>query len=871
MGSLLDEAMGDADDGGSTDASRWSLAWGRPLDADAAAAWRRLRDRFEQAVDGGSAQDLPAGDVPEAHLPEDADAEVSQALRTLLIADRRSAAIFDRAGLDRAVEPWRDAHAVVGSAVGALAAGDRFGDCEIVRLVARGGFGEVYEAIDRSLGEGLGRRVALKLLDRPSGHGDDALAAARHRDIAALSLLEHPSIARLYRGGTDAAKGLGDRDYLVTEFVDGEPLLRFVDRRSAGDRRVRHRLVLALGERLAEAIAASHAQGVVHRDIKSSNVLVREDESLAVVDFGIASLEETAASGRHTIADRLTMQPDAAGSLGSISPERARGRSGGPREDVWAIGRLLFEAATGRAPIDLEGVPLYEAIRRIGDTPPPPIREADRSLPRDLAVVVDRCLAFDPADRYPNAAAVRDELRRVRAGVAPQARPIGRLGRAWRLAKRHPAASSLAAAATLLLLAGTAVSTLLAVEANRAESEAIASKAMVVQREQLVRSVADGVLVEVAEALRTIPGATAARQRLLEIGLAYAEAVGDDGFLASDREAALELARAVFTLGEVHRLQQPNAGADELGREAFARAAELARLAAQASGGFDAESLGFAAHADAVAISGRGSPEERHAAWLEAIGLAESVLAVDPQQADALMGLCRACLGIGDRVRVEGDRDRAMEFFTKALEASSRLVEAHPDRPRAWFHRSNALNSMWWLLYTEFREGNESRILGTYDEMIEAMRRDDAILSTTNSRSVVLISQMTRTFLAIEFGLIGLAEAEASLAEAEAAIVAISEAEPEIGLLRRRRVEAHMRRGNTLAIFVEQARERGDHAEARRLAAEAARAYAAGAEVQRDRLARREHLAVNEDAMLAHFLDGAAAMQAVAEGGGMPP
>lgn len=840
-----------------SDASRWAEAWGRPLDADAAAAWRRVRDRFEQAVEGGTSADL-SGEI---------DSEGSSTLQELLVADRLGAGFLDQAG-----DEWNDGRGTTSLAEGVLAAGDHFGGCEIVRLVAWGGFGEVYEAIDRSLGDGLGRRVALKLLGPESGgRGDAALAAARHRDIAALSRLEHPSIARLYRGGSDRVAGLGERGYLVTEFIDGEPLLRFVERRCGGDRRLRHRLIAALGERLADALAASHAQGVVHRDVKSSNVLVREDESLAVVDFGIASLEEASSasspeSDRHTLADRLTMQPDAAGSLGSISPERARGRSSGVREDVWAIGRLLFEASTGRRPLDLEGLPLYEALRRISDTPPPRIAEVDRSVPRDLAVVIDRCLAFDPADRYPNAAAVRDELRRVRSGLAPLARPIGRLGRAWRLAKRHPAASSLAAAATLLLLAGTAASTLLAVEANRAESEAIASKAMVVQREQLVRSVADGVLVEVAEALRTVPGATAARQRLLEIGLDYAEAVGDDAFLASDREAALELARAVFTLGEVHRLQQPNATADELGREAFARAAELARLAAQASGGFDAESLGFAAHADAVAISGRGSPEERHAAWLEAIGLAESVLAVDPQQADALMGLCRACLGIGDRVRVEGDRDRAMAFFTRALEASSRLVEAHPDRPRAWFHRSNSLNSMWWLLYTEFREGNESRILGMYDEMIESMRRDDAILSTTNSRSVILISQLGRTALAVEFGLIGLAEAEASLAEAEAAIVAISEAEPEIGLLRRRRVEAHMRRGNTLAIFVEQARERGDHAEARRLAAEAAQAYAAGAEVQRDRLARREHLAVNEDAMLARFLDEAAAMRAVATG-----
>lgn len=844
------------------DASLWAKAWDRELDAEASESWMRLRAELDPLLEAHES----SGDLG-------LDRSVPNRLAALLDAARsdfdllRPPADDPEQDAGRAAGAERPHASPLDAGLGTLRPGTLVGGCETVRLAGRGGMGEVYEAIDRSLGAGSGRRVALKLLPAAAtGPARTSLGASLHRDVAALARLEHPSIARLYRAGVDRTSDGVEHAYLVTEFIDGVPMLQFVEGRCAdqvrgGDPRCRANLAIELGERLCEALAAAHAQGVVHRDVKSSNVLVRQDASLALVDFGIAALAEAEGSADATLADRLTMQPDAAGSLSAISPERARGRFGGPREDVWALGVLLFEIAAARRPIAIEGLSIYEAIRRIGDAPPPPIRSVDAEVPRDLAVVIDRCLAFDPADRYPDAAAVRDELALVRHGFAPRARPIGAWGRSWRLARRYPVASVLAIATALALIAGTLVAGALAVQARR--SQAIAE-----DREQIVRTVADGLLVEVADTLRTIPGATAARQRLLEIGLAYAEAVGDESFLASDRDAALELARAVFTLGELHRQQQPNASEDELGRAAFERTSELARLAAQASGGPDAEALGLAANADSLAIEGRpgASLQERSAAWSETIDLAEQALAVDPRQADALIGLYRSCLRIGDRARLDGDRDRAMAFFARALEATERLVEAHPALPRAWFHHGAALNSMWWLLYKNFQEGNEARILETFDAMIDAERREDAILSTTNSRSNMGISRMLRTYLAIEFGLIDGAEAEATLAELEASIVAISESEPDLGLLRRRRAEAHLRRGQALELLVNAAIAAGDETEARRLAADAAVAFESLVEVQRDRLARREQVAENEDAMLAYGLEHAAAMRAVAEG-----
>ncbi len=820
------------------DAARWAAAWRKPLDERSSAEWMRTREALDPLLEALASSDASRS----AAMPEP--------LRAFIEAGSGPIA-----ALDSATKSLREA--AIDRLTGTLSPGMVFGRCGIVRLAGRGGMGEVYEALDLSLGEGASRRVALKLLPIPpnADRGQPILAEAFHRDVAALARLAHPSIARLYRTGVDRLPDGGERAFLVTEFVDGVPLLAFVEERCGSDRDRRARLASELGEHLASAMAASHRESVVHRDLKSANVLVRRDGSLAVVDFGIAALDAPADDGR-TMADRLTRQPDALGSLSAISPERARGRFSGAQEDVWAIGALLFETLTLRRPHDLDGLGTLEAVRRIGDTPPPSVRSVDRRVPRDLAVVVDRCLAFDPKDRYADAAAVCEDLARIRRGFPPAARPIGALGRGWRFAKRHPAPVALATIAATALAVGSAVSIAFAVEARRA-------KAAAERREQVVRSVSDGLLVDVAGALRSIPTATAARQRLLELGLSYAESVGEDGFLATDRDAALELARALFTLGELHRMQQPNPSADVLGHEAFERTATLARTAAHAAGGFDAEALGLAARAEAIAIGSRGSldTDARHAAWRRVTEECETIMEVAPHQPDALIALHWACLRVGDSKRLAGLHSEAEAQFERSVDATRRLVETEPTMAAAWFHRSAALNSMWWLLYTTDRGGNESRILGLLDEMTEAERRAYECQPETRALSSLLASEMTRAAIAIEFHLADPIETEEALAATERRIVELSEAEPELGVLRRRRAEAHLRRGDGLEMLATKARDAGDARDARRLALAAAEAFDACAAVQRDRIARREQVAANEDAMLAYAIEHAKALR----------
>lgn len=827
---------GDGAPGGdaSSSANRWAEAWDVDPESEELLRWRRIRAGLDATLDG----ELPDSEDVDASL----HSEVED-LRHWATADSwlfgRSAAWLDDPDPEDA----------------------RLGGCERIRLIGRGGMGEVYEALDLTLGPGLERRVALKVLN--STGVEDDLVVSLERDIAALVRLEHPGIARLYRAGVDAG-----RAFVVTEFVSGEPMLAFVDRCSASHPDRRATLAIELGELLADAIAAAHAAGVVHRDLKSANVLVREDGRLSVVDFGIASLEGGARADSDSAVEILSHRADPRGSLGAISPERARGVHSGPREDVWAIGALLFETATGR-PVRSRSSEAWmrdvaSELDSIGREAAPAVRSVSRSISGDLAAVIDRCLAFDPGDRYPNAAEVRDDLTRVRTGRAPLARNVGRWGDFVRLIRRRPLMTGLIVLAMASLLIGTAVATVMAVKARRAEGLAEA-------RSALLLGVADDLMVDVAESLRDVPGATEARRRLLELGLGYAEAVAIDGPAEAGDELLVDLARTLFTLGQLHREMQPNAAEDQLGREAFERAASLARRAAGASGETgDPACLGLAARAEAIAIHGRpGTTEaERVEAWKAVIELTDRALRIDPGQIDALLGRSWAAMSIGDIRRRAGDFDEAMGFFTESVSASTRAVEIAPDRAETWFHHGSALNSLWWILYTERRAGNEARILDIVDRMADAERREEDLLAHSSARSSRLITDMSRMMLAIEFRVADPVEAEEVFEDREAAIVALSEAEPELGILRRRRAEAHLRHGQGLSMLVEQAVEAGRSEEAVRLAARAAVAFEACARVQRDRLGRREQVATNEDAMLTFAVEQAEAMRRVAARGG---
>jgi serine/threonine protein kinase/sugar lactone lactonase YvrE len=220
----------------------------------------------------------------------------------------------------------------------AFAEGARVASYRIVRLLGKGGMGEVYEAYD----ERLKRRVALKTL-RPSLAGDSARVERLKREALAASALNHPNILTIYDFGWE-----GDTQFIVSELVEGASLRELIGDLSMSD-------ALDCARQIGEALKAAHAAGIVHRDIKPENIMVRPDGYVKVLDFGLAKLGSSLQPGK-----RIEEQPQQSsivsvpgmliGTISYMSPEQARGQAVDFRTDIWSWGVVLYEMLAGRRP-----------------------------------------------------------------------------------------------------------------------------------------------------------------------------------------------------------------------------------------------------------------------------------------------------------------------------------------------------------------------------------------------------------------------------------------------------------------------------------------------------------------------------------------
>jgi serine/threonine-protein kinase len=316
----------------------------------------------------------------------------------------------------------------------------RLGPYETVRRIGSGGMGDVYLA--RRVDGEFEREVAIKLLRPGLLGGELALRFVLERNT--LAQLDHEGIARLIDGGTAPLS----RPYLVLEYVDGVPLDQYC--RDAGlDLAARLRLF----QRVLAAVAHAHARGVVHRDLKPSNVLVRKDGAPRLLDFGIARVRDAAAEG---LARDLTRTGQRLFTPAYASPEQILGHDVAPASDVFALGVVLYELASGRSPWP-DGLAGHELERAVVEhEPAPPTRGLRGALRRGFASDVDTlvlcALAKQPAARYADAAAMAADLERLLDGRPLVARRSGPLARALHRARRRP--WLLAAGVGVLVLLG---------------------------------------------------------------------------------------------------------------------------------------------------------------------------------------------------------------------------------------------------------------------------------------------------------------------------------------------------------------------------------------------------------------------------------
>jgi serine/threonine-protein kinase len=294
--------------------------------------------------------------------------------------------------------------------------GQRFGHYRILEKIGAGGMGEVYRAHD----EQLDRDVALKVLPT-STLADETARARLLREARAAAALNHPYICTIHEVGE--AEG---QAYIAMEYLVGQPLSQVIPR---GGLTVE--LVLRYGGQIADALEHAHERGIVHRDLKSANVLISPGGRAKVLDFGLAkrvsSKELTEATTQSQAS--LTQMGAFAGTLPYMSPEQLRGQSASAASDVWALGVVLYEMAAGQRPF--QGQTGFELSSAILNQPPSPL---PGQVPTELKAVIERCLEKEPARRYQRAGEVRAALEAIQTGaVAPWVAWRYRLARRPRL------------------------------------------------------------------------------------------------------------------------------------------------------------------------------------------------------------------------------------------------------------------------------------------------------------------------------------------------------------------------------------------------------------------------------------------------------
>jgi TolB-like protein len=270
--------------------------------------------------------------------------------------------------------------------------GARLGSYRILSRLGAGGMGEVYRAHD----EKLGRDVALKVLP-PELADDRERRAALLREARAAASLNHPNLCTIHDVGE-----ADSRAYIAMEVVEGEPLSR---RLAQGSLSVDE--ILRLGRQLAEAVAHAHDRGIVHRDLKSANVMVTPEGRVKVLDFGLAKQLSAQAVADVTTQSyqSLSMPGTILGTLPYMAPEQLRAQPADARTDVWALGVVLYEMAAGQHPF--EGQTSFELSSAILHEPPRPLPPR---LPAALQAMINRCLEKEPARRYQRASEVRAAL-----------------------------------------------------------------------------------------------------------------------------------------------------------------------------------------------------------------------------------------------------------------------------------------------------------------------------------------------------------------------------------------------------------------------------------------------------------------------------
>jgi non-specific serine/threonine protein kinase/serine/threonine-protein kinase len=646
--------------------------------------WAEIRAAFEQA----SALTGPKRLALLAELAAK-DPALAQEVEALLAAEEDPSPFLDRP----AAPGWGQSSGCppMDELRSSPSPGDLLGPYRLIELLGRGGMGVVYRA-QRADGE-FEQEVAIKLVRSGLLGADAELRFRRERQI--LASLQHPKVARLLDGGLTE-----HGPYLVMEYVEGKPIDAYCDRKGLG---LRERLELFAA--ICDAVHAAHRALIVHRDLKPGNVLVTDEGTVKLLDFGIARLldEPGGGAGPTTRFGVRPMTPEYA------SPEQIRGEPLGTASDVFSLGVLLFELLTGRRPYDLEGLSAAAIERTVCESEPPrpsssvggqpsrtggqpsacppggegadaqgfrgqssdsppgpplPPSRLRRALRGDLDTIVAKALRRDPARRYESAAQLRDDVRRHLDCQPVLARPDSSLYRVSRFARRH--AWAVGAASTLLIVVVLAVA-VSSYQARVAQS-----------RFRDVRTLANSMLSDLHDEVRDLPGATAARQKLVSSALSYLELLSTEA--PCDPALVLELATAYEEVGQIQGdPHYTNLGDLEGALESYRRAFDL-----------------------------------RQTVWRR-----------NPNEARVARVLARSYGRLAVVTSWSGDNDEAIRLSSFALELLSRFEAVPEAGQRAVQDRGRIRSELgWWLIWAGKVDEGMDHIAAAIDELTRVAARD---------------------------------------------------------------------------------------------------------------------------------------------------
>jgi serine/threonine protein kinase len=543
----------------------------------------------------------------------------------------------------------------------------RIGPYELDRLVGHGGMGAVYLA-HRADGQ-FEQQVAIKLIDLPLA--TDLFREQFRRERQILARLSHPNIARMLDGGVSEDGEL----YLAMEYADGLPIHRYCTQHSLP---IRKRIELF--KSVCTAVRFAHQHLVVHRDLKADNIIVLEDGTAKLLDFGTAKVltaVNAVAEGEFTRHGFHSFTPQYA------SPEQVLGHPISTASDIYSLGVLLFLLTSGVLPYEVKEFTIDEMVRVICEEQPPrPSEKASGTLDSDIDAIVLKALRKEPEERYASVDQLIADLQAHLDGRPVAARQGNFRYHAVKFARRNQLVLAGSALLCLTVVAGTGGVTWQAHIANVQRRKAEA-------RAEDLRKLSNSLLSEIDEAIQKLPGSTPAQKLLVSTVLEHLDRAAKDA--SGDPQTELDLANAYTRMGNVQgNPYDQNIGDAQGALKSLDKALSIAStLVGQQPGNVAAaHALGWAQQSRSEVLFGMGKTQEAVATMRSAAATFDELASRPGAKPNALMDAAAAYGGLGDELGQSGtaslsDPVAALAAFRKSLEIDKRIVQLDPSHSRA--------------------------------------------------------------------------------------------------------------------------------------------------------------------------------------------